>query len=402
VSEESALANPRYRLIVLGVIPLLLLAVVLALFVVGGSVMLSPLTSSVPPIESVSIDRVVLREEMIIVTALNSGPTEVTISQVLVNDAIWDATVYPNRTIPRLGTVTITIPYHWVEGEPVEVALITSNGFVFHGGVEAATLTPEFSLPQVGALASIGVYVGIIPVFIGLAWLPFLRYVREKWYSLLLSLTAGLLVFLAVDAFGEAIELTAKTPGPFQGLALVVVTTTLTFLVLEMVGGRSIHQVTSVRGRAATVLVLAYLVALGIGLHNLGEGLLIGAAYALGEVALGAFLILGFTIHNATEGFAIVAPISSGRTQVRHVIAMGLIAGAPTIFGAWIGGFVFSNLWALVFLAIGVGAIVQVVYEVVSYMAEGASIVRVLSRGTNLLGLILGFALAYATALLIP
>src|SRR5206468_6340027 len=119
-------------------------------------------------------------------------------------------------------------------------------------------------------------------------------------------------------------------------------------------------------GAARRGLALAYLISLGIGLHNLGEGLAVGAAYALGEVALGAFLIIGFMIHNTTEGIAIVAPISSSgsRTSMKHLAAIGIIAGVPTIPGALIGGFSFSSFWAALFLAVGAGAIFQVVFEI--------------------------------------
>ncbi len=399
---ESKRGISKAKLLLLGFTPLFALAAVVGLFFIAGSTILAPVTTSVLPVEDINFERVILREGLVVVTVVNTGPTNVTIAQVLVNDAIWDAEIRPSQTLPRLGSVTITIPYHWVEGEPIEVTVITSNGFLFKGGVEAATFSPSFSLGQIAAFASIGVYVGIIPVFIGLAWLPFLSHLRDKWYNFLLSVTAGLLVFLAVDAFGEALELVRGTPSVFQGLALVIATVTVTFLALEAVGERSLRRWGQGHGSRAAPMVLAYLVALGIGIHNLGEGLLIGAAYSLGEVALGAFLILGFTIHNATEGFAIVAPIASGLPKSRRLLELGLLAGGPTIFGALIGGYAYSNLWALVFLAVGVGAILQVVYEVVEYMAEGRAAFGVLSEGTNLAGLAVGFAIAYGTALLVP
>ena len=118
-------------------------------------------------------------------------------------------------------------------------------------------------------------------------------------------------------------------------------------------------------------LTLSLMVAIGIGLHNFGEGLAIGAAVLLGKIALSTFLIIGFTIHNTTEGLAIVAPLAkTGRLMIRRLIAMGLIAGVPTILGTWIGGFVYSPLASIIFLSVGAGAIFQVVYALAVWMSK--------------------------------
>lgn len=390
----------RGKLVTLGIAPLLVLSVIVATFLLTGSSILGSLGVSSLLIEDVAIERIGLNENEVVVYAVNTGPREVVIAQVLVNDAMWAAEISPSATVSRLGRVTIYIPYHWVEGEPVDVSLITSNGFTFSRSIEAATLSPVPSLSQVWTFVLLGVLVGIVPVFLGLGWLPFLANLKTHWHGFLLSLTAGLLLFLAADALAEAFELSTRVPGPFQGLPLLLLGAVASFFGLEALGERSLMTNTSKHNRK-TMLGLAYLIAAGIGLHNLGEGLLIGAAYAIGEVALGTFLILGFTIHNTTEGLAIASPVASKSPTGRHLLWLGLIAGAPTILGAWIGGFTYSDVWAVVFLAIGIGAILQVVYEIVGFMAQGKNAVRVLSERLNLAGILAGFMIMYATALLV-
>ena len=143
----------------------------------------------------------------------------------------------------------------------------------------------------------LGIYAGVIPVFIGLLWLPFVRAIDRRWIDFFLSLTMGLLVFLAADAFGEAMETSGLVAGAFQGPALVLLGVVATPLILAALG----------RWRGGiryerSALQVATLIALGIGLHNLGEGLAIGASYATGEIALGTFLVIGFLLHNTTEG----------------------------------------------------------------------------------------------------
>src|SRR5690606_13589454 len=152
--------------------------------------------------------------------------------------------------------------------------------------------------------------------------------------------------------------------------------------------------------------LLALLVAIGIGLHNFGEGLAIGSAFALGEAALGSLLIVGFTLHNTTEGLAIVAPLSrdygaSARPPIATLIWLGLIGGVPTIAGAWLGGFVYSPVWSVLFLALGVGAIAQVTVQILSQVSDGRSIRRYLAEGPVLAGLAVGVGVMYVTGMLI-
>ena len=144
-------------------------------------------------------------------------------------------------------------------------------------------------------------------------------------------------------------------------------------------------------------LYVATLIALGIGIHNLGEGLAIGTAYATGEIALGSFLVLGFLLHNTTEGLGIVAPLAKERPRFRDLLLLGALAGVPTVLGAWVGGFTYSPVWSTLFFAIGAGAIAQVVFELWRLFARQGG----LARPLNAAGLLTGLLVMYATGLLV-
>jgi len=307
----------------------------------------------------------------------------------------------PSDTIPRLGRATISLPYPWVEGEPVSIELLTPNGFKFPHEVDAAVETTRPTWGAFGAFALLGTYVGVIPVYLGFFWFPFLRRIGRRWMGFFLALTAGLLLFLGFDALKEAFELAGRVPSVFKGVGVIVSGLIASFLVLVVIGQKTVG---GQKDPALARLALAYLIAVGIGLHNLGEGLAIGAAYALGEVALGAFLVIGFTIHNTTEGLGIVAPVARDNVKIfRHLVIMGLIGGAPTILGAWIGGFTYSDLFSMLFLAVGAGAIFQVVYEIFKLMAKESQRTgeAVLGSLPNFAGLVLGLLIMYITGLFV-
>jgi len=352
-----------------------------------------------PPIEELTIQRLVLRPNQIVAHVVNGGPEPVTVAQVQVDDAYWDHAMTPGRTIPRLGRATVTIPYPWVEGETHRVKLISSNGLGFEKEIPVAVASPEPSLAFVLLFALLGVYVGVIPVALGLIWFPALKRVPEGWMDFFLFLTLGLLVFLGVDALHEALDLVADIPGAFQGVGLMALGLIGSFGLLTATGHRLASGTGA--GTGASPMVLATMVAIGIGLHNLSEGLAIGAAYTLGNVALGSMLVIGFTLHNTTEGLAIVAPVARSAVRLRDLIVLGAIGGVPTIFGAWLGGFTYSAMLALLFLSIGAGAIFQVVWQIAMQMASRRESAVSLVTLPNMAGLIVGFLIMYATGLLV-
>jgi zinc transporter ZupT len=222
-----------------------------------------------------------------------------------------------------------------------------------------------------------------------------LRRLGRTAMNFILCLTIGLLLYLAVGTWLDAMEFAAELPVFWQGVPLVAFVALLTLGVLLAVGGR--------KGNAErSPLQIAYLIAFGIGLHNLGEGLAIGAAFSMGEAALGTFLVLGFTLHNITEGIGIVAPIVRQRPPYVHFLLLALLAGAPAMAGTWIGGFVFDPVAATIFLAIGVGAILQVIWEVGKLVArDAAKHQEPAINWVSLAGMFAGIAIMYFTAFLV-
>lgn len=378
----------------LALVPLLLLGVVLTYIVVTGGG-LTELAG--PPVEQVSVQRVTLPEPGVIsVEVVNDGPQQVTVAQIQVDDAYFGFEARPASTIPRLGRATFTIYYPWVEEEAHAIALVTSLGALFEAEVPVAMQAPTFSRNLFLLFGLVGFYVGIIPVGLGMLWFPFMRRLGNQAMNFVLALTVGLLLYLAVGTWLDAIEIATGLPAFWQGVPLVGFVALVTLGVLVAAGNVR-------RGAPGDALGTSYRIAFGIGLHNMGEGLAIGAAFALGEAALGTFLILGFTLHNITEGVGIVAPVvRRGAPPFKHFIWLLLMAGGPAILGTWLGGFTFDPVLATIFLAIGVGAILQVVWEVGKLVARDSQKAGLpAANWSNLAGLVAGIALMYFTAFLV-
>ena len=377
-----------------GLGPLFLLALLVAAFIQFGPV--GVFRATFPPVEELTIERVSLpNAHELRVHVTNGGPEAVTVAQVLVDDASWVHRIDGPARIGRLESRVLTVPYPWVEGEPHVIRLMTSTGLTFSTEIAVATQTPTPDARYLGTFALLGVYAGVIPVFLGLLWLPFLRSISRAWMNYFLSLTIGLLIFLGIDALLEAIATAGRVPGAFNGMGLVLLGALGTPLALASLG----HWKRSQAGGMSPQWV-AMLVAIGIGLHNLGEGLAIGASYATGEIALGTFLVVGFLLHNTTEGLGIVAPIANQRPSLARLAVLGAVAGVPTVLGAWIGGFTYSPLWTTLFFAVGAGAIVQVVIELGRMLNRGEN--AGVTRPLNAAGLFTGLLIMYFTGLVVP
>jgi ZIP family zinc transporter len=380
-------------------VPLMLLAVLITAIVrLSPAERLRP--EGMPPVERLKIERATLAADGIHLAVMNDGPDAVTIAQVTVDDAYW-AFTSGNSILRHLGRTSVHVPYPWVAGEAHLVKILTSTGTVFEHEIPVAVETPKLTASHLGAFALIGLYVGVLPVALGLCWFPVLARLQRTGLDVLLAVTIGLLGFLFVDAVHEGFDGASELAGAFQGTALFVGAAAAAYLLLE-VTGQWLRQARARRRESAPSAgsVLAMLIAIGIGLHNFGEGLAIGAAFALGEAALGTLLIVGFTLHNTTEGLAILAPIARERPSLWLLVKLGLIGGVPTIAGAWIGGFVYSRVIAVLCLGLGAGAIAQVVHQLSRQIGRGPAAER-FATAPVLLGLIAGFTVMYATGMLV-
>ena len=374
-------------------VPVVLLAFAVALVVSQGDRVVDLLGGAPPPADEFDIRRVEFREGEIRILVRNPQRDDLTIANVNVDDAIVPYSVDGPTTLGRLRSSTILVPFEWVDGDPITVGVTSSTGIQTVKEIPAAVETPQPSVQGFFGYALIGLLVGVLPIALGLLWLPALRQASPVWLATFMAFTAGLLTFLGVEALTESFELQAALPASLGGAGLVLLGVALSFLGMTALAGRLAG------GSAATGMTLALLIAVGIGLHNLGEGLAIGASFALGELQLGAFLIIGFMIHNVTEGLGIATPVAKTRVTVLALAGLAFLAGAPAVLGAWIGGYTTSDVLGVLFFAIAAGAALQVVVEVGRYVARTAP--GGLRSGHAIAGFIVGIATMYVTGVLV-
>ena len=376
------------------VVPVVLLALAVALVVSQGDRAVELVGGKPPSADQLDVRRVELRRGEVRVQVRNPQRDDITIASVTVDDAIVPFTLDGPATLGRLRSSTVVVPYDWVEGEPLAVGVTSSTGIETTHEIAAAVLTPRPDARGFLGYGLIGLLVGVVPVALGLLWLPSLRRASPAWIAAFMALTAGLLTFLGVEALFEALDLQSGLPPALGGPGLVLLGVAASALGMTLLSARLS------RGRSGTTgLALALLVAIGIGVHNLGEGLAIGTSFAAGELQLGAFLVIGFMVHNVTEGLGIAAPATKARVAVWQLAALALVAGAPAIAGAWVGGYASSDLLTPVFFALAAGAALQVVVEVGRYVARVAP--GGLRSGAAIGGYVAGIAAMWATGLLI-
>jgi len=344
----------------LGLLPLLLIAAAIGAFAALDGPGLGERRG--PAAEELVVEQTKLTPGVIELTVRNDGPDAVAVAQAQVNDAYvqFDGA---EEAIGRLGTSTVRLREAWVEGQAYEVVLLTSTGGTIAHEIPIAVATPDKDVSLFALMALLGIYVGVIPVGLGMLWLPWIRRIPPQWMRTLMALTVGLLAFLAIDATLEGFELAGEGSQAFGGAGLVLIGAVVAYLLLTGVSAWMKQRSRSASAAGAGGGTLALLVATGIGLHNLGEGVAIGASYAVGALALGASLVVGFAIHNTTEGLAIVAPVADDKPRLRRLALLGFIAGAPAVLGAWIGAAAFNSSLAAFLFGFGAGAIVQVIVQ---------------------------------------
>jgi ZIP family zinc transporter len=378
-------------------VPVVLLAVVVGLFVSSGSSLVDLIGRNPPPADEFDVRRVEFKPGEIRIRVTNPQRDELTIASVTVDDAIVRFSVDGDRTLKRLRSATIVVPYAWVEDDPISIGVTSSSGIETTEEIAAAVETPAPSAKAFLGYGLIGLLVGIVPVALGLLWLPSLRRADERWLAAFMALTAGLLTFLGVEALAEAFERQSLLPEPLSGAGLVLLGVAVSYLSMTFLGARLSRR----EGRAALGgVALALLVAIGIGVHNFGEGLAIGTSFAFGELTLGTFFVVGFMIHNVTEGLGIAAPAAEARSAVSvgKLALLAVVAGGPAIAGAWLGGFAASDLLAVLFFAAAAGAALEVVVEVGRFVARRAA--GGLGSGYVIAGFLAGIAVMYVTGLL--
>ena len=396
---EISNKSSKGKIILSGIIPFAFL-ILLVVYIFGPG---SDLLDFGVPLPEITMEKVDFVDSEIQVTVRNTGPIPVEVVMADINDRIQPAAVEPDGLLERYETALVRIPFAWNEAEPYRIGLTIDDGTRFEKEIEAAAPALEPSFDLVIFFAVIGTYVGIIPVMIGLLWLPFIKRISKQKYHFFLALTAGLLIFLAIDSIEEAIDVSDESlAGSFNGTLLVATVTVLSFLELYYVGNKLVKKADSLK--ISKPVAIALMISIGIGMHNFGEGLAIGAAVGLGSVAFSTFLIVGFALHNTTEGIAIAAPMSKGKglvgkAMIGKLVALGLIAGSPAIFGAWVGGFVYSPFTSVIFLAIGAGAIFQVIVVIMKWIRDEGD--KNFSSAAVVSGFAAGMLVMYLTSILV-
>jgi zinc transporter ZupT len=237
----------------------------------------------------------------------------------------------------------------------------------------------SLSLLALGLLAGFTIFLGV-PI-IKLAGTSNTR------RGFLSSLASGILLFLLIEVVSDA----ASNVMEAHGIYMLVYSLALVFGFVLGSFGLVQYESSFLKRRSHESLNTPLLTAIGIGLHNFGEGLAIGASYAAGAFGLATFLVIGFGSHNATEGFAIFGPLKKEEVNAVKVVTLGLIGGAPTLVGTLIGGSFYSSLLSTVLLSLAGGSILYVVLSVYSHTSH--------SLDNRLLfgGLLCGFVIAFAT-----
>ena len=390
-AAQTADARSSWHKIIWVLAPLVLLLGALWWLIAGN--FLSNFSNGAPPVEALTVERTILDQNGLRLLVRGGGSEPMKIAQVQVDAAYWRFTQDPPGAIERGSTAWIAIPFPWVLAEAHKVTFVTNTGATFDHEIPVAIETPQVTSLDFASQAMLGAFVGILPVVIGLMFYPALRGAGPSVMTFLLAMTIGLLLFLLIDTIEDALEFAERSAAIFQGPMMVILAAAASFVLLLGISRRQ---------GVPSGLALATYIAIGIGLHNLGEGLAIGAAFAAGAAGLGTFLVMGFTLHNITEGVGIAAPLLKIKPTLAQFALLALIAGGPAVIGMWAGSLAYAPHWSALALAIGAGAIFQVIVEVGAFLARSSDDpLKSWMTLPVLLGLAVGLALMYGTAMLV-
>ena len=366
-----------------------LAVIAILVFVLAGRP-LDDLATSAPPTEEIVVEQVRLDPGVILLTVRVDGSDPVVIAQVQVDGAYRSFEQDPPGALPRLGAAAISIPYPWIEGDAPHLVLLTSTGTAFEHTIEVAQATPTGS--SFGLLLLVGILLGVAPVAAGLLAYPAIRDMRPAGLNFLLALTLGLLGFLFVDTIGEGLDVAGDILGRLNGDVLVWAAAGVTLMTLLLFGRRG--------GKPPEGIRLAYLIALGIGLHNLAEGLVVGASLVTGAASLATFLMVGFVLHNVTEGIGIAAPMTRARPGWLTFAALAALAGLPAVAGVWGGSQAVSPQLVALSFGISAGAILQVIVELGGLIVRRTG-ARALTSLSGAGGIVVGLLVMYTTSILV-
>ena len=360
--------RPSRMLLVL-LLPVLVLAAVTYVVASNGDRILDGFGHNPPAADEFVVERTEFHPGRIELHVVNPQPEALTPAMITVDAAIVNDFEIEGggAALESRDRRTLVVPYEWITDDPYLIGIVSSTGVTTEVEVPAAVPAQEVTGRGLGWGALVGILVGFVPVALGLAWLPALRQLSKEMLAGFLAFTAGLLAFLAVDATAEAMAMQTTLIPALGGAGVVIMGIVVSMVALGLVGrllrrGAQAASGSSVLGGTT----LALLVAIGIGLHNLGEGLAIGSSFATGEASLAIALVIGFMVHNLTEGIGIASPLARDGQRLGLVrgLALALLAGLPAVLGIWAGRYVGGPLFTTLCFAIAAGAALQVVVEI--------------------------------------
>ncbi|MFT4561820.1 MAG: ZIP family zinc transporter [Gammaproteobacteria bacterium] len=381
------------KLLALGLLCALAIALILSTPRFFNAIFSTP--SNFPTAADVTVESVKVTDGGFVAKLRGQSREPAFIAQVMVDGGYWMFSQQPAGPIVQAKSAQITIEFPWVETETHHLKFISSRGETFEYTVDVALPTPRLSRSVLVEYTVLGLCVGLLPISLGMLFFPSLKTLGAGGREFLTGLTIGLLSYLLIDMVVEGLELSAQASPIFGGPLLVIIPMVLTAAVLLALNQGSEQRNSSVR--------IAALIALGIGLHNFGEGLAIGGSIAANKISLGAYLVIGFALHNISEGFGLVSPLTKDKIGLGFLVGLALVAGLPIIPGIWLGVFSFSPHWAAAYFGIGAGAIAQVIVEIDRFAAARAQLDRPKPRfnAASVAGYCAGAGIMYATALLI-